>query len=115
MIGSKVWHRTGDSGYLIDKSLFLTGRCAQLITTKHGYISPFMVEQKLKSIDGIDNGSIIQKNDKLVLAIQTKHNKAQIKNLVSDLSFDEIKVLLDIPMDPRHNSKIDYEKLAKRI
>jgi len=115
--GDTVWHRTGDSGYLENGKLYLLGRCQQLIATETGYISPFVVENLLQTIDGVDMGTILLKQGKLVLAValhSTTTERAFTKDqALSLLSFDEVQVIKEMPRDPRHHSKIDYGRLAE--
>ena len=115
-IGNACWHRTGDSGYLDAKGqLFLTGRCNTLIGNGENMIAPFVYENYLQSIIGVEIGTILSLDNQvvIVLELQKNGNELLIENQISNLKikFDTIKVLKKIPRDPRHNSKIDYEKL----
>lgn len=118
-IGETCWHRSGDSGYLKNGSLYLTGRCTALIKTGSEMISPFICEQKLQSIQGIERGTVIENHDKIIIIIQV--SKITNKNLIKEkiratgLHYNEIKFISKIPLDPRHHSKIDYEKLKKLL
>ncbi len=118
MVGNKLWHRTGDSGF-VDKEgkLYLCGRTKQLIKQSNGeYLSPFVLEGRLQEINEISIGTILQKNDGLMILAETKSNSnkelilTKIKKLLPS-GIKEIKLVDLIPRDPRHHSKIDYEKL----
>lgn len=109
--GNKVWHRTGDSGFIKNGELFLTGRCAQLITRNGTVISPFIIENKLQQLPDISIGTILEMNNQIVLVLESQKSKTDLTPLVSNFDFDELKVISKIPRDPRHNSKIDYGKL----
>ncbi len=114
VVGDTVWHRTGDSGFLMDGQLYLTGRCQQLIYHNDTILSPFIIENQLQQISGVTMGTLLQLNEKLVLAIEGTANKELIQEKCTNIPFDEIE-FIDIPRDPRHNSKIDYPSLEAII
>lgn len=112
----KVYHRTGDSGYLNEKGqLYLTGRCSTLFKQNGAYVSPFLWENYLQHINGVEVGTILNKNNQIILIIEL--NNESLKSSVEEtlhklpLKIDALLFLKKIPRDPRHNSKIDYEKL----
>ncbi len=111
LIGDTIWHRTGDSGFLENGQLYLTGRCKQLIAQGTEYLSPFIIENKLQNIPGIKIGTLVKAKSELVLAIQSRLSLQQLKDLIKDIPYDKIRLLRKIPMDPRHYSKIDYGRL----
>lgn len=115
-IQEECWHRTGDSGYVDDTGiLYLTGRCNTLIRENDKIISPFIFENYFQSLDGIEIGTIIKRAGKLIAMIETNRtaNKKMIAEQINHCGqpFDEIKFLNKIPRDPRHHSRIDYNKL----
>lgn len=119
-VDGKVYHRTGDSGFLnADGVLYLTGRCSTLFKQNDVYISPFLIENYLQSLKGIELGTVLHKNSKILLIIELKDTsyKQSIEQQLNTfwLKFDQLIVLDRIPRDPRHNSKIDYEKLSKLL
>ena len=111
VVGDTIWHRTGDSGYIENGELFLTGRCKQLITVDGHYLSPFIIENQLQSITGIDCGTLIESNQQLILIVETQLQSNQLTSQLNNIPHDLLKTVDQIPKDPRHNSKIDYEAL----
>ncbi|MBK8643534.1 MAG: AMP-binding protein [Saprospiraceae bacterium] len=114
------WHRTGDSGYMDEKNqIFLTGRCSTLIYYKNRIIAPFIYEKYFSSLEEIEMGTVLQLNNKLLAIIELKakaKKKAIVEQIRSvDIDFDEIKFISKMPRDPRHFSKIDYEKIIFRL
>jgi acyl-CoA synthetase (AMP-forming)/AMP-acid ligase II len=115
-IGSKCWHRTGDSGYLNENgTLFLTGRCSSIIYKDDKIIYPFIYENYFQTFDGVEIGTVLLLKEKITAVIEPedKLKKDSVKSNFENVShlFEEIIVLKKIPRDPRHNSKIDYQKL----
>lgn len=117
-IGTAVWHRTGDAGYLDAKGqLFLCGRCSSLITNQSGQLlAPFLWEGRLRLLPGVAAGTILHHNTRImaILEPETTADQAAIRAAVLQLyPFDEIHFLKQLPRDPRHFSKIDYGKLVQ--
>lgn len=113
IVDNTVWHRTGDSGRFIGAELFLTGRCGQLIEWNDQLISPFVIENQLQNISGVEMGTLINKNGKRILILETKVPESDLIKNLEDIPYDLIKCM-SIPRDPRHNSKIDYAQLIKK-
>jgi acyl-CoA synthetase (AMP-forming)/AMP-acid ligase II len=119
-IGSTCWHRTGDSGSLDENGmLYLTGRCSTLINNYGKILSPFIYENYFQGIDGVEMGTIIMLKEKVTAIIELKEKlkRTSVKNIIReyDNQLKEIIFVEKIHRDPRHNSKIDYEKLLKKF
>lgn len=119
-VDGKCWHRTGDSGYL-DKAgkLFLTGRCSTLIFKNNQLVSPFIFESSIQVLDGIAAGTLLLINNKITAILELKKDAEQelVIEQVNSLPQkpDDIIFVKTIPKDPRHHSKIDYEKLREML
>lgn len=120
-VGSQVWHRTGDSGFL-DKNgdLFLTGRCKQLIKKDTDWLSPFIYENRLQVLPEIEIGTILNIDSQLVMVAELAEcalKEFARKRIYESFSgeFDKLVFIKKIPRDPRHHSKIEYGKLRSLI
>lgn len=128
LIGEKLYHRTGDSGF-IDRhgQLHLLGRCQQIIDWQGQSLYPFLMEYQLRHIPGVIMGTVLKINNKLVYFLELnrcdsfKHLAYPKLGCFSPVEEDlrslglpdgDVK-LLKIPRDPRHFSKIDYLVLQK--
>lgn len=110
-----VWHRTGDSGLGVGNRLFLTGRCNQLIAHEQSYLSPFIIENQLQSIDGVTMGTLLQTGNKRVLVVESALSKEALASQVDNIPYTDMQIISQIPRDPRHNSKIDYGALRLKL
>lgn len=114
---NQIWHRTQDAGYIDNNgNLFLMGRVKNRFNYNNKEVYVFPLEQALLEIKGVKIGTIMKIKDEIIIIIETK---LPYKNLKEELKkrgfeFDKL-VITKIPRDPRHNSKIDYDKLRNLI
>lgn len=120
-VDGKCWHRTGDSGYIgPDGQLYLTGRCDTLIRWNGKLISPFICEYGMRSIPGVRFGTLIQVANGLMAVVETARNanRKQIAKALRQIGLPDdfhIHWMRQIPRDPRHHSKIDYDGLRRLL
>jgi len=127
-IDDKLYHRTGDSGYIdSDGNLRLLGRCQQIIEWNGEYLYPFILEYQLRHIPGVIIGTVLKINNKIVYFLELNRCKSfkhlaypklgyfsPVEDDLRALKLPEGQIkLLKIPRDPRHFSKIDYQVLQK--
>lgn len=116
-VSGAVWHRTGDAGYLDGKGrLWLLGRCIARIEDRRGVLYPFAVESAVSQDANIRRSACVASKNHRTLAVEPEHpvsaeNIAALKASLSWAAIDRIAVLKPIPVDPRHNAKIDYPAL----
>lgn len=125
-----VWHRTGDLGKL-DKhqNLWIVGRVHNAINRKGVYFFPVRAEIILKKFPFVHRAAFLgisdpELNEKTYAVFSSEDKnlnieeaKNQIRRVMEKNQFivDEILHVDDIPMDPRHHSKVEYEVLKKII
>ncbi|MCA9838786.1 MAG: AMP-binding protein [Trueperaceae bacterium] len=113
------WHRTGDLGYLDEeRRLWLMGRCAALIEDDKGCLYPFAVECAAQHYQGVRRSAVIAHKDKRLLIIEPRASSQPdllaIKQGLAWAKLDEI-IFMKLPVDKRHNAKIDYPALRKKL
>jgi acyl-CoA synthetase (AMP-forming)/AMP-acid ligase II len=120
-VDGRRWHRTGDAGYLDDQGrLWLLGRCAAKIEDTRGTLYPFTVECVAHHRPGVSRAAAISCQGRRILAVELEEQRAGadlalLKKELAWASIDEIQVHRPIPVDKRHNAKIDYPALHELV
>ncbi len=116
-VDGEQWHRTGDAGYLDDRGrLWLLGRCGARIEDAHGTLYPFAVECIAHHHPGVRRAALISHRGRRILAVElddsaTDTDLALLKHTLAWAYIGEVQVHRRIPVDKRHNAKIDYPAL----
>jgi acyl-CoA synthetase (AMP-forming)/AMP-acid ligase II len=112
----KIWHRTGDAGYFDEQGrLWLLGRISQAVHDEHGTLYPFSVECVLDANFGIRGAVLIIKGNRTVVIEDSSVNPSLVLERLGPLHIKNLLTIQKIPMDKRHNAKIDYERLRLTI
>lgn len=124
-VDGRVWHRTGDAGYVDDTGrLWLLGRCQALVQDASGTVYPFAVECGATHCDGVARAALVRHHDARVLLVepaasptagQAPLDLAQIARELAWARLDEIRQYPRIPVDRRHNAKVDYTALPRLL
>jgi len=115
------WHRTGDAGYFDEHDrLWLLGRCAARVDDSRGVLYPLGVEQAALRHPCIGQAAMVAHRGQRVLAVtlQDRSPQPDLGSLLKALSFahvDSIRILKRLPVDRRHNAKIDYPALRQML
>ncbi len=123
-----VWHRMGDTGSFDTAGRFwIAGRVHSTIHRRGGPVHPQLVEQAAKGEDDrIRRLAAVALPDPLggeraVLVVETASSSDLMQDIAARLAAaglevdDVIFTREPLPVDPRHNSKIDYPKLRKNL
>lgn len=114
-VDNTIWHRTGDAGYLDESGrLWLLGRCGSEVSRPSGNLYPFSVECAASKFQSINRSALMEDNHQCILALEGDGKCSDLSHLQQSLSWagiDSIRYVPHIPVDARHNAKIDYTKL----
>jgi len=111
----KTYHRTGDMGYLdADQQLWLVGRKGTAINIGNTLTYPFGIESAMLQHPSVRNCALIQFQNKPTLCLEL--SCGTVESIQHD--FPQFKALTfiqltQIPMDKRHNAKVNYPQLKQ--
>ncbi|SFN80922.1 Acyl-CoA synthetase (AMP-forming)/AMP-acid ligase II [Formivibrio citricus] len=117
-IGNKIWHRTGDSGWLDEAGrLWLTGRCSARLGEGEQTLYPLSVEAALANDPDIARAAFVSHRGKRLLVLELKQGvePGPLEKTLSWAGIDRIVILSRIPVDRRHNAKTDYPALRREL
>jgi acyl-CoA synthetase (AMP-forming)/AMP-acid ligase II len=115
-----VWHRTGDGGYLdVAGRVWLLGRCSARIEDQHGILYPFAAETAVYQDARVRRTAMVAHKGRRILAVEfydgTTVDLELLRAALAWTHLAEIRVCRRIPVDKRHNAKIDYPALHEML
>jgi len=109
------WHRTGDAGYLDAAGrLWLLGRAGERILDARGVVYPFSIEAMALQDPAVRRAALVSVNARRVLAVEwvtPDHATADALDALATEGVDLVVSVDHIPVDARHNSKVNYPAL----
>lgn len=121
-VDGRVWHRTGDCGRLdADGRLWLLGRAsAKVADGRGGFLYPFAVECAARQVPGVRRAALALHDGRRVLLVEPERGGPEpdlvaLRAALAWAALDDVRVWREIPMDRRHNAKVDYAELARRL
>ncbi len=119
-VAGRTWHRTGDAGCLDREGrLWLLGRCSAVVTDAKGTLYPFAVECAARHQPRVRRAALVSRAGARVLAVEAEPDAvidAEVLRAYLDWAkLDRIAVLKEIPVDKRHNAKVDYTALDRVV
>ena len=121
------WHRTGDVGHLETSGrLWVEGRMAHLIVTAGGPVTPVGIEQRIQQLPFVQWAAAVgigpAGNQQLIIVITSPENISHglldfdrvqlVREQVPEFDIAAVLVRKELPVDIRHNSKIDRAELS---
>lgn len=115
-----VWHRTGDVGHFdTEGRLWLEGRLKDAVSVAGTARHTFALEKAIDALPGIERSALLQAVDgQIALVVAGEHPEpAAVKALLRAQGFASVRLLQAeaMPVDGRHNSKIDRPALRELI
>jgi hypothetical protein len=85
-----------------------------------GTVYPFQVEYAVNSVRGVGRAALIEKDGDRVLVLETtsrefRSNCAEAAKCVAKFEIDRIVTVHRIPVDRRHDAKVDYPALGRLL
>lgn len=110
-----VWHRTGDAGWMDHGGrLWLLGRCSARMGAGAGARYPFAVECIAMSFPAVRRAACVAHNGRNLLVLEGAESEqatADIRAAVAAAGTFAVLWTRRIPVDARHNAKVNYPKL----
>ena len=117
-VDGTVWRRTGDMAMqTADGRLFLVGRRVHALPGRDGRVWPFQVASAARAAVGSTELAAVSHNGSIVLALADGvADRAALAQTLSRFGpVDIADKLGPLPVDRRHNSKVDLAKLRERL
>jgi acyl-coenzyme A synthetase/AMP-(fatty) acid ligase/pimeloyl-ACP methyl ester carboxylesterase len=121
-------HRSGDVGHFDrDGRLWIEGRLIHVIATANGPVTPVGIEQAVEAIPGVEHAAavgvgpdgtqqvviVVVPTDRPRHADLAPHDLAESVRSVAGLDVAAVFSVVALPVDKRHNSKIDRIRVGR--
>jgi acyl-coenzyme A synthetase/AMP-(fatty) acid ligase/pimeloyl-ACP methyl ester carboxylesterase len=122
------WHRSGDVGHFDSEGrLWIEGRIGHVITTAYGPVTPVGIEHRVAALDGVDLAAVVgvgpvgTQQVVVVLSVVDGGRSSsladeglvdRVRGVTGSVDVAAVLVVASLPVDKRHNSKIDRTRIA---
>ncbi len=112
-VGERVWHRTGDAGVLdASTRIWLLGRCSAAVRDAAGVLYPLQVEAAARGVPGVAFAALVP--GRRLVAYEGSAAPETVAQALAWAGVEAVRVAR-VPLDARHNAKVDYPALAALI
>ena len=120
------WHHTGDLGAFDARGrLWLLGRVASTVRHHGAELYPYAIEAEMLAIDGVRAAALVgheqAPDGELAVALREPADRAELERIaracLTRLGWGALRIRIcsELPMDQRHDSKVDRVELARRL
>jgi acyl-CoA synthetase (AMP-forming)/AMP-acid ligase II len=120
-VGSQIWHRTGDAGWLDPQGrLWLLGSCKARVLDGGACRYPLAVEAALSDNPTLSRSTLVRHRDRVLLVVEMREGCGDeallaIARAVQWAAADEVVAIRRMPLDRRHNAKVDHPRLRQML
>lgn len=119
-VDGEIWHRTGDAGRLDESGrLWLLGRCAARIDDAQGRLYPLTVETVAMTFPEVRRVAFVAHAGRRCLVVEACGAGDDLRaRLSAALAWAHVGAILlvdTLPVDRRHNAKVDYAALRRLL
>jgi acyl-coenzyme A synthetase/AMP-(fatty) acid ligase/pimeloyl-ACP methyl ester carboxylesterase len=122
------WHRSGDVGHLDENGrLWIEGRMGDIVTTSGGPVTPVGIERAVSSLPEVADTAVVgvgPAGTQQVIVVVVPVARVRRPDLADEVLTDRVRaaaggevaavlVTSSLPVDKRHNSKIDRPRIAR--
>ena len=121
----QIWHRMGDLGYRDERGrLWIVGRMHNCVNRSGTVLYPGIVEALAQAETWVERAALVGLPDRelgqravvaVVPAAAPRIETLRTKLADHGILVDEVILQRRIPVDPRHNAKVDYDRLARSL
>ncbi len=114
-----LWHRMGDTGFFdIQQRFRLVGRVHSTITCKEKLLHAQLVEEQVAELlPSAAKVAAVEHDENLLIIIESAP-MPDFKQMLHNAGIPADRIVFTnkpLPLDPRHNAKIDYGELTRRL
>ena len=124
-----TWHRTGDVGHIdIEGNVWIEGRLVHVIHTSRGPIAPVPLEIAVEALPNVARVAAVgvgpAEVQQIVIVVETSNQTEgpadgeltrAVRVALAPLTIASVWVTQKLPVDIRHNSKIDRSAVSKHM
>jgi acyl-CoA synthetase (AMP-forming)/AMP-acid ligase II len=119
-VGGRIWHRTGDAGYLDETGrLWLLGRCSAKVSDADGVVYPFAVEAAASEVPHVRRTAFVRHRGRRLLIAEidddADRTRAELIARLHWAKLADVVIVPRIPVDRRHNAKVEYPALLRML
>lgn len=124
-----TWHRTGDVGHIDSEgNVWIEGRLVHMIRTSRGPVAPVPLEIAIEALPNVVRAAAVGVGpvdvQQIVVVVETTKNTEgptdielthAVRTTLAPLTIASVWATKKLPVDIRHNSKIDRTAVSQRM